>query len=168
MAANDEIFLYHDLRNAWLELDDAGLFSLCRHENYVATGRGGQKRNKTSNAVRLTHQPTGLVVTDCSGRSQHDNRAIALEKLRRELAMRVRGNGIPSVPVETSMKNPLYPLWIAMVMDRLVEADYEVKEAAEALDISRTRLLKLLARDTVLWQFMNHCREKNHLPPLHP
>ncbi len=168
MPETENIFLHNEERNHWLEMDDAALFALCRHENYVATGRGGQKRNKTASAVRLTHLPTGIVTTDCSGRSQHDNRVCALFKLRCELAMRVRCSTSPRIAIDTSMKNPRYPLWMAMVMDHLVNAGYDLKAAAESLSASRTQLLKLLARDTVFWQFMNRCRVQNHLPPLHP
>ncbi len=168
MPEPNDIYLHDEQRNLWLTLDDGELFSLCRHENYIASGRGGQKRNKTSNAVRLTHLPTCIVVSDCSTRSQHDNRASALFKLRCELAMRVRCDSSPIISIDTSIKNPRYPLWLAMVMDHLVSAEYDLKVAAESLNVSRTRLLKLIARDTVFWQFMNHCRLMVHLPPLHP
>lgn len=48
-------------------------------------GPGGQHRNKTSTAVRLQHLPTGLTVTASEERSQHQNRAIAFERLRYKL-----------------------------------------------------------------------------------
>lgn len=49
------------------------------------SGPGGQHRNKTSTAIQLTHLPTGLMVRVDGGRSQHQNRALALELLRARL-----------------------------------------------------------------------------------
>jgi protein subunit release factor B len=48
-------------------------------------GPGGQHRNRSSTAVRLTHRPTGLVVVAGDSRSQHQNRLAALERLAGKL-----------------------------------------------------------------------------------
>lgn len=52
-----------------------------RYEAFRAGGPGGQHQNKTESAVRAVHQPTGLAVVVRENRSQHRNRAIALERL---------------------------------------------------------------------------------------
>lgn len=55
--------------------------SQLRIEYYRGSGAGGQKRNKTSSACRITHVPTGVATTCEAGRSQSQNRATAFKKL---------------------------------------------------------------------------------------
>ena len=53
----------------------------CRWDYYRGSGKGGQKRNKTSNCVRCTHEPSGAVGKSEEGRSQKQNRKKAFRRM---------------------------------------------------------------------------------------
>jgi protein subunit release factor B len=57
----------------------------CDLEFFIASGPGGQHRNKVETGVRLTHRPSGISVTATERRSQHANRETAYERMAARL-----------------------------------------------------------------------------------
>lgn len=88
--------------------DDA-LLAECVVETFRSGGPGGQHANKVESAVRLTHEPTGIVVTVRETRSQHQNKQLALEELRRRLEAlnKPRKKRKPTKPTKASKKRRL-------------------------------------------------------------
>ena len=66
-----------------LPKSDEGLLEECSINTFRSSGSGGQHVNKTDSAVRLTHLPTGLVITSQKERSQFLNKKECLKKLRK-------------------------------------------------------------------------------------
>jgi hypothetical protein len=73
-----------------LLMSDQDLLGQCDVHTYRASGPGGQHRNKVSSAVRLRHRPTGITAHGDDSRSQHDNRRLALRRLRLNFACQLR------------------------------------------------------------------------------
>jgi hypothetical protein len=159
---------------------DEALAEACRFEAYRASGPGGQKRNKTSSAVRVTHGPTGLSATAADSRSQHRNRAMALKRLRHKLALECR---MPveltalSLPAELLLRNGRVQLDVprgaegylgvmAFVLDVLAAAGWSVSSAAEAIGVSTGQLVSFLRNDEKLWTHVNRQRAAAGLRPL--
>jgi hypothetical protein len=164
-------------RATWTRLTEDQLLAQCEVDAYRASGPGGQKRNKTSSAVRLRHEPTGLIVIAEESRSQHENKAKALRRLWKALFLELRDplpavlsvESVAAIPDYTrarnadgrlhmSAKDPRFWPAAGVVLDVLAAAEARVAGAAALLGVSTGNLIDFLQTDPKLWQEANRLR----------
>lgn len=171
-------------RATWTDLSDAQLLAQCAVDTYRASGPGGQKRNKTSSAVRVRHPPSGLLVIAEESRSQHENRARALRRLRQALYLKWRDELSPEALANVTTrpyyaaaragdgrlhlgrKDPRFWPVVGLVLDVLQAVGARVSEAAQALGISTGNLIDFLQVDEKVWEQANQMRTRCGLKPL--
>lgn len=169
-------------RQRLLRLDDRALAAECDVDLYRASGAGGQKRNKTSSAVRMRHASSGLLVTAHASRSQSDNRSEALRKLRTSIALDLRERPTESPErlaqlAELIRKGPLgrnskmraalpYVEMLADVLDIVDAFEAGLANAAEFIGVSTSSLGKLLQGDNRLVRRVAEMRTRHGLRPL--
>lgn len=153
-------------RDDFLNMDDETLLRHCREECFRASGPGGQHRNKTDSAVRLSALDGSVVALCADHRSQHRNRAEALRRLRSTLAIELRmpiepgGNQRWEGAWKLGRKDRRYAPFMAHILDVLLRYDWAVGLAAEALGTSTGKLIRALSRDPHLWNAVNKERAK--------
>jgi hypothetical protein len=159
-------------------LTDAQLLSQCAVDTYRASGPGGQKRNKTSSAVRIRHKPSGLAAIAEESRSQHENRARALKRLRRALYLELRENG-PAAEhsallavrdtdgrLVAAPRSVQYLPAVAVLLDLLDEASAGMRDVATAIGTTTANLADFLAADDTVWRAVNALRARHGRSPL--
>jgi hypothetical protein len=160
-----------------LDFADDKLVAECDTHLYKASGPGGQHRNKVTSAVRLCHRASGLHATGTESRSQHENRARAIKRLREAIALSARvplpaeivwpeNVQIPSGRLRVNEKNPAITQVIALVLDSFAHHGGEPKEAATALGLTTSGLVKFVYEHRKAWREVAHMREKLGLKPL--
>jgi hypothetical protein len=149
-------------------ISDEQLLAQCRVEPFRASGPGGQKRNKTSSAIRLTHRQTGLTSIGTESRSQDRNKKQALTRLRLKMATHVRKVIDPAQfpnagMLEVSRRSAEYPAAIGTVLDVLNHVGWSVSDAAKMLGVTTGRLVSFLHNDGPALAEVNRRRKESGL-----
>lgn len=160
-------------------LDDDALLSECTVTSGRASGPGGQNRNKVETAIRVTHEPTGVVANATERRHKEQNKRQAVFRLRLKLAVRVREPADPGGPPSARwssrvkdrrlMINPGhadYPALLAEALDRLAVVGHELPAASSALGVSASQLVRLIRHEPDALSSLNRAREALGLRPL--
>ncbi len=155
------------------------LLSDCDVRRLRRRGPGGQHRNKVETAVVLEHRPTGVSAEANERRSQAENRAVALRRLRVNLALGIRlARDFDDPPsrlwqsrcrggrIEINDHHADFPAMLAEALDAIAAADVDVKRAAESLGCSTSQLVRLLKKAQPALALVNHWRGKRELHPL--
>lgn len=177
-------------RATWTELTDNQLLAQCAVDTYRASGPGGQKRNKTSSAVRLRHTPTGIIVIAEESRSQYENKAKALVRLRQAFYLKLRESAprdgaqqgwtaeqlalsspiaglVRNGKLNLSRKHPQFWPAAGVVLDLLADCQGRVSDVARLLGISTGNLVGFLETHPRVWQEANQIRLEYGCKPLH-
>ena len=168
----------------FLSLDDEKLWQQCKLERFRASGPGGQHRNKVESGVRLIHEPTGVVATATERRSQHENRKVAMTRLRQKIALTVRRTvdsldsdnyDVPEAlaSILTRPKKARlgpnhrdYQNGVQDLLDLLVVNELSVALTAGCLGVSTGALVRFLGKDPVLLAEVNRLRTSSGMSTL--
>ncbi len=173
----------------YLCLDDAAMLAQCDLHTYKSSGPGGQHRNKVSSAIRLKHRPTGISAHGDDSRSQHENKRLAISRLRMNIACQLRQAidpatvAIPATVAECMFvarggdakgrkrldvgpKDHRFWQVACFLLDLLEACKGQLSSAAACLGITTGNLASLLESQRHLFAAAQQIRKTHGLKPL--
>ncbi len=164
----DNSYIERNQRDDRLLTDDEYLLSHCLVDFFKSTGKGGQKKNKTSSAARIVHKASKIEAVSGNRRSQKENRIIALRQLKLNLALHWRQLPAVNHGLDFGMneKNVRFPLLVGSLIDSLWENGWNPAPTAKFFGTSTAQIVKLLKKHPVLWQYVNQKREQKKMKKL--
>jgi len=155
------------LWSSFVMMPDQELLAQARVDTFTGSGKGGQKRNRTANAIRITLKH--LTVKDEGSRSKDLNIKRAIRKLRIAIAVDIDEDfaprsKLPGLPNEMKLyllngsiqiqeKNPLYPLFVGYFIDFALKHQGNIQKLSEEYKISKNQIRKFI-------KINNHLRLK--------
>jgi hypothetical protein len=170
----------NQLPQRWLELTDEAFLADCHFEAFRGPGPGGQKRNKTSNCIRLTHMPTGLHVIAGESRSQSENKSRAVRRMKLKIATEFRHAIDPrgfEPPdwfaavkmlgrIAVSHHNVNYARTAELTLNLLEARNGSIGDVGKLLGVTTSSVAKFLMDDPHIRTAANHIRKTSGLPTL--
>ena len=124
------VYVYPEIEDVEFELEDKDI----KVDTFRAGGAGGQHINKTDSAVRMTHLPTGIVVSCQSERSQHKNRASAIKMLRARVYQKFKED--EDAKRESKLASKLKIEWGSQIRNYVLQPYQMVKDARTDFETS--------------------------------
>ncbi len=173
----------------YLDLTDKAILDQCDVHLHKASGPGGQHRNKVTSAVRLKHRPTGVTASAPESRSQHENKRLALRRLRMNIACRIRcqveiprlelppavaehtfqpRGRAPHAPrrLEVGRKDKHFWHVAAFLLDLLEAFEGRLAEAAACIGITTSNFAAVLKSDRHLLAAAQRLRKRFNQKPI--
>jgi hypothetical protein len=163
-----------EIHPAALPIDE--LRKECEIKRTRRGGPGGQHRNKTDSAIVVTHLPSGVTGQAGERRSQHANQAVAIERLRVNLALDVRifrdphegpssrwQDRVRRGKLSISPNHDDFATLLAEALDKIAAARFDVSAAATSLQVTTSQLVKFLKLHPPAFLWLNQNRQDQGL-----
>ncbi len=160
-------------------VDTHKLLQDCDFTRTKSGGPGGQHRNKVETMVVARHRPTGVTASAGERRSQHENKEVAMQRLRENLAVEHRclasdmtapsqlwQSRCKSGKIFCSSNHFDFACLLAEALNWISRFQFKMSAAADRLDCSTSQLIKFVKQSDKAFAWINQQRKNLDLGPL--